>query len=241
MGRSSITKIALLVGQNAARASSNLSVLILLKLSSAFDTINHQILLSTLAELGIADSALTWFTSYLTNRTFQVTWNGSLSKPCFLETGVTQGPVLGLLLFSLYTRSLGSAITSHGFSYHCYPEDTQFSSVFSPILLQQLSWNVQCLADISAWTAAYHFRLNISKTELLFNPEKDCPHMDLSVTVEDVTVCLKLHQCVNSYSKPALWIQKGCDSTRHDIEICVFCERVSPSVYLTKRVPADCL
>ena len=70
----------------AARASSNLSVLILLDLSSTFDTVNHQILLSTLAKLVIADSALTWFTSYLTNRTFQVTWNGSLSKPCFLET-----------------------------------------------------------------------------------------------------------------------------------------------------------
>ena len=39
----------------------------------------HQILLSTLAELGIADFALTWFTSYLTNCTFQVKWNGSLS------------------------------------------------------------------------------------------------------------------------------------------------------------------
>ena len=42
---------------------------------------NHQILLSTLAELGIADSTLTWFTSYLTNRTFPVLWNDSLSKP----------------------------------------------------------------------------------------------------------------------------------------------------------------
>ena len=68
-----------------ARALSNLSVLILLNLSSVFDTVNHLVLLSTLAELGITDSAATWFN--LTNHTFQFTWNGSLSKPCFLEMG----------------------------------------------------------------------------------------------------------------------------------------------------------
>ncbi|XP_030285351.1 uncharacterized protein LOC115588717 [Sparus aurata] len=45
-----------------------------------------------------------------------------------------------------------------------------------------------CLADISSWTAAHHLKLNLSKTELLFIPGKDCPRMDLSFTVEDVTV-----------------------------------------------------
>ena len=104
--------------------------------SHAFDTINHKILLSTLAELGIADSALTWFTSYLTNHTFQVTWNSFLSEPCLLETGVPQGSVLGSLLFSLYSKSLGSAITSHGFSVHCYADDTQLFLSFPPIFLQ---------------------------------------------------------------------------------------------------------
>ena len=43
----------------------------------------------------------------------------------------------------------------------------------------------ECLADIST---AHHLKLNLSKTELLFIPGKDCSHMDLSVTVEDVTV-----------------------------------------------------
>ena len=157
---------------------SNSSVLILLNLSSAFDTVNHQILLSTLAELGITDSALTWFTSYLTNRTFQVTWNGSLSKPCFMETGVPQGSVLGLLLFPLYTRSLGSAITLHGFSYHCYADDTHLFFSFHPSSSNThfAKHILECLPDISTWTAAHY--LNLSKTELHFIPGKDCPRMD---------------------------------------------------------------
>ena len=46
----------------------------------------------------------------------------------------------------------------------------------------------KCLADSSAWTAEHHLKLSLSKTELLVIPGKDCPHMDLLVTVEDVTV-----------------------------------------------------
>ena len=73
----------------------------------AFDTVAHQILLATRTEMGIADSALSRFTSYLTNHTYRVTWNGSFSKLCKLDTGVPRGTVLGPLRFSLNTRSLG--------------------------------------------------------------------------------------------------------------------------------------
>ena len=172
----------------ATRASFLSSVLILLDLSAAFDTVNHEILLATLAELGIANSALSWFTSYLTNRTYQVTWNGSLSEPCSADTGVPQGSVLGPLPFSLYIRSLSSVITSHGFSYHCYADNTQLFLSFSysdSLIANHIS---DCLADISTWTPARHLKLNLNKTELLFLPGKDCPHMDLLVTVEDAVV-----------------------------------------------------
>ncbi len=106
--------------QQIAKADSKSSVLILLDLSSAFNTVNHQILLSTLSSQDITGIPLRWFESCLTGRSFRVAWGREVSKAHQLVTGVPQGSVLGPLLFSTYTTSLDPIIQAHGFSYHCY-------------------------------------------------------------------------------------------------------------------------
>ncbi len=146
------TETALLSITEALRiekANSKSSVLILLDLSAAFDTVNHQILLSTLSSMDITGIPLRWFESYLTGRSFRVAWGGEVSKAHQLVTGVPQGSVLGPLLFSTYTTSLGPIIQAHGFSYHFYADDKQLYLSFPPDDPTVAARISGCLADIS--------------------------------------------------------------------------------------------
>ena len=79
-----------------------MSILALLDLSAAVDTLDHAILLRPLeSTFGISGVALSWFESYLSDRTQSVVADGLMSTPIPLVFGVPQGSVLGPVLFSL--------------------------------------------------------------------------------------------------------------------------------------------
>ncbi len=144
-----------------------LSVIEALQIAKADSKSSVLILLDLLATLitGLTGIPLRWVESYLTGRSFRVAWGGEVSKAHQLVTGVPQGSVLGPLLFSIYTTSLGSIIQAHGFSYHCYADDTLLYLSFQPDDPTVAALISGCLADISAWIKEHHLQLNLAETE----------------------------------------------------------------------------
>ena len=107
--------------------SGKCTVLVLLDLSSSFDTVSHQILLRRLRdEVGLSGSVLHWFSSYLSGRSFSVTANQIRSESADLFCGVPQGSVLGPVLLLLYLIPLGKIIQRFSdVSYHIFADDIQ--------------------------------------------------------------------------------------------------------------------
>jgi hypothetical protein len=173
-------------------------MLLLLDLSAAFDTVNHEILLNRLkCVFGIDDVALKWFRSYLSNRTQSVVIDDARSDPMPLLTGVPQGSVLGPLLFSLYMKPLGELISRHKINYHFYADDSQLYLSFSNDQAQNaLSSMNDCIADIREWMSRNFLLLNDSKTEfLIFSSNKSYPSEFpfSSITVGDAVVNIQPH------------------------------------------------
>lgn len=144
------------------------SILILLDLSAAFDTVDHAILIDRLRNwVGIRDTALGWFYSYLLDRTFAVSIGNFISSKSPVTCGVPQGSILGPVLFSVYMLPLGHIIQRHNVSFHCYADDTQIYLPLRPADPGGLAAVFDCLKDINSWMAQNFLHLNNSKTEII--------------------------------------------------------------------------
>ena len=165
------------------------SILMLLDLSAAFDTIDHTILLRRLYALGIRGPALAWFKSYLGGRMQSVNIQGVKSNFRDLPYGVPQGSVLGPILFTLYTLPLGDIARKFGLQVHIYADDTQLYVSFKPLNPDSLAMNIKniqnCYSEIKSWMTDNLLKLNGDKTELLISLNKNLRE---SITINNISL-----------------------------------------------------
>ena len=146
---------------------------IFLDLSKAFDTINHDILLTKLEHYGIRDMALQWIKSYFSYRYQFVQFNQTPMQT--IKCGVPQGSILGPLFFILYINDLPNA--SELIEVLLFADDTSiFYSHSNPKTLESVLNNE--LKNIEVWLRCNKLSVNVKKTTyLIFKPwQKKCNH-----------------------------------------------------------------
>ena len=151
----------------ASMDAGKVTVLTLLDLSAAFNTIDHTTRLRRLDDwCGVTGKAVDWFKSYLTGRCQRIRLG--LSSKAYLKFGVPQWYVISPLLFTLYTTPLSSMISGHTIPHHLYADDSQvyvsFASGDSAAALNGLQ---SCLASLHSWMSTNKLKLNPDKTEFL--------------------------------------------------------------------------
>ena len=127
-----------------------------LDLSTAFDTVNHSILISTLkTKFGINELALKWFDSYLQPRSFKVAVKGKYSDEKQLTYSVPQGSCSGAYLFNLYCSTLNDIVPSDlhlsGFA-DDHAVRKEFKANDRNAELQSKEEIEECMVNVRSWT-----------------------------------------------------------------------------------------
>lgn len=137
--------------------------LILLDQSKAFDLVNFELLIAKLKFIGLDVGALTWFKSYVTNRMQVVKYNEILSDVEKTKSGVPQGSVIGPLLFAIFIFDVADCMRHC--SYHLYADDIQLymSSTVKNIDIAEQNINYD-LKKLSDWCKDNGLKLNPNKT-----------------------------------------------------------------------------
>lgn len=140
--------------------------MLLLDLSAAFDTVNHDILVQRLQNLGIPGVALDWLRSFLTERLFQVMEVEASSSPRPLQCGVPQGSSLSPTLFNVYMAPLAELVLQFGVQIITYADDAQLVVTLKHPKSSPSSLG-PCLEAVMDWMRHSHLKLNEEKTDLM--------------------------------------------------------------------------
>ena len=183
-------------------------VAVFLDLSKAFDLVNHNILLDKLRKIGLNNTSLNWFRSYLSNRKMYSSVNGFLSSNFkVLSRSVPQGSILGPLLFLIFINDLP---LSNDLVSFLFADDTTALTTGRNIHETGSFVNAE-LQKLGLWLRSNELCINTNKTKVMvFSNRKtieDFPFVFNSNDInspEDANLITPLERISNSSNVPAI-------------------------------------
>ena len=166
----------------------NYTGMVLIDLQKAFDTVDHDILLGKLSAIGLNNSSVEWFRSYLVGRQQTVCVNDTLSDCTTVKCGVPQGSIL-------YVNDMEAAVTC---KLLLYADDSALLISGKNINLIQVQLSSQ-LASLSDWLVDNKLSLHLGKIEsILFGSKhrlRKCSSLNVSCSPHIIYIIM--HYCLN--------------------------------------------
>ena len=170
---------------------------IFIDLKKAFDTVDHNILLSKMDHYGIRNAANLWFKNYLNEREQFVDINGVQSDKKQITCGVPRGSVLGPLLFLIFINYLPNATN---FLTLLFADDTTFQ--ISGVDTDQLFLLANSeLEKASVWFKANKLTLNVKKTKYMLFSDQSIPTSSSNLYIGNQAVEQVGTNCNDKYFK----------------------------------------
>ena len=166
--------------------------LVLIDVSAAFDTVNHQSLLNRLQkQFGLGGVALKWMESYLRGREQFVNINGTYSKVVLSDHGFPQGATLAGLLYNLFSKPIGDVVAKHPkVDHNAFADDNGcYISFRIDEQAEAVDILARCVNKVGDWMNENFLKINDDKTEtILFLPTKRTPIVQSGIQIRTETV-----------------------------------------------------
>ena len=170
-------------------------ILVMLDLSAAFDTIDHDILVERMrTRLGVEGSALKWIRDYHTDRKQLVVINMNKSSPLPLRFGAPQGSIVGPEDYKIYTLPVGDIVRKYDLTFNGYADDSSnhisFQINSESDFANALHKVASSTDEVKAWMTQNKLKLNDTKTEVVIfvPPASSVKYQSLNIRIADAHV-----------------------------------------------------
>ena len=180
----------------------DVTVVVFFDLKAAFDSVDHTILLHTLAKLGLGGRLLTWIEDFIKDRYIRTIIEDNISNPLKITQGVPQGSGISGIAFILLLATI-SSLRLHPVKSKEFADDIILSITAKTI--EEADLHMQIAIDMfEEWAKETGLTINTSKTKAMAFTNKGCPTPRLYLNNQEIEAVYKFKYLGITFDAPRL-------------------------------------